>query len=47
MRYVKNRSRQLLGWTTEDKSTEHHDSKGRLLTTSDNITTGLIFDDDD
>jgi hypothetical protein len=31
-RLVKNRSGQLLGWTTEDKSTEHaYDRRGKLL----------------
>ncbi len=65
-RYIKNRQGQLLGWTSEDNSTEYvrdrrgkllgwynkrtdqtHDSKGRLLTTTGNVTTGLIFSDDE
>ncbi len=43
--YAYDRKGKLLGWY--NKKTDHtHDSRGRLLTTSGNVTTGLIFGDD-
>jgi YD repeat-containing protein len=43
--YAYDRQGRLLGWY--NKQTDHtHDRGGRLLTTSGNITGGLIFDAD-
>jgi hypothetical protein len=43
--YAYDRKGKLLGWY--NKKTDHtHDSRGRLLTTSGNAATGLIFGDD-
>ncbi len=43
--YAYNRSGKLLGWYNK-KTNQTHDSRGRLLTTSGNVTSGLVFDDD-
>jgi hypothetical protein len=41
--FAYDRRGRLLGWY--NKKTDHtHDSKGRLLTTSGDVTGGLIFD---
>jgi YD repeat-containing protein len=43
--YAYDRGGKLLGWY--NKKTDHtHDARGRLLTTSGNVTAGLIFGDD-
>jgi len=44
--YAYDRKGRLLGWYK--KRTDHtHDARGRLLTTSGNVTSGLIFDHDE
>ena len=43
--YAYDRKGRLLGWY--NKRTDHtHDARGRLLTTSGNVNSGLIFDQD-
>ena len=44
--YAYDRKGRLLGWY--NKRTDHtHDARGRLLTASGNVTSGLIFGDDE
>ncbi len=44
--YAYDRKGRLLGWY--NKRTDHtHDARGRLLTTSGNVTSGLVVDNDE
>jgi YD repeat-containing protein len=44
--YAYDRKGKLLGWYNK-RTGQTHDSRGRLLTTSGNVASGLIFDEED